>query len=178
MPENAQYIEDMFKLARDLKINRLLFMAEMFNLPEAEAKSRELLSLGPEDVIYMEKKDPPPPSNYAEIMQNAYRLITKLRKKYKILAPLYPALSQRKPQEFFNRKYTGRLICKSMKQLIVSVDGNVYVCPFIHCKVGNFLEEPISEIWNNEKMQKLRRTILQNRTLLPICHSCCSIEEL
>ena len=55
----------------------------------------------------------------------------------------------------------------------VTVDpyGNVVICPFINnYVVGNLLEKPFAEIWNNDRHQIFRAS--QNRGDLPMCRHC------
>ncbi len=178
MPENNQYIEDMFKLARDLKADRLQFMPEMFAPQNAVDASKEALSLNDGDDVFMEIKDRPEEPRYVDTMKNAIKTIYKLRRIYRIFAVIYPKIAYKIPDQYFKGIYSKRLVCKNFNTLVIAVNGDVHICPFINKKVGNIKTQTIAEIWNNEKMASLRKTILKNRTLLPICQTCCSVEAL
>jgi radical SAM protein with 4Fe4S-binding SPASM domain len=178
MPDNSQYLEDMFKLSRDLKADRLQFMPEMFVSQKEIDATKKTLVMKDGDEIFMEIKNTPIDSSYPEQMKNAIKAIYNLRKKYGLFAVIYPKISYKIPDQFFTGKYSKRLVCKCFSKLIVGVNGDVYICPFIHKKVGNIKEQSIADIWNNEEMIRLRKTIAQSPTLLPICHNCCSAEAL
>lgn len=60
-----------------------------------------------------------------------------------------------------SRSNNSKMLCyMPWKRLVINPAG--YVCPACHCKemVGNVLEDTLSDIWNNEKMQDYRRRIL------------------
>ena len=178
MPDNSQYLEDMFKLSRDLKADRLQFMPEMFVSQNEIDFSKKALSMQDGEDVFMEIKNTPLDASYPDKMKNAIQSIYALRRKYLIFAVIYPKIAYKIPDQFFTGKYTKRLVCKCFSKLIIGVNGDVYVCPFIHKKVGNIKEQTIAEIWNNETMITLRKIIAKSPTLLPICHNCCSAEAL
>ena len=178
MPDNSRYIEDMFKLSRELKADRLQFMPEMFASQSAVDFSKKALNMTEGDDIFVEIKNAPTDSSYVTKMKDALKSIYRLRRKYRTFAVIYPKIAYKIPDQFFSGNYSRRLVCKCFNTLIVAVNGDVYICPFIHKKVGNIKEQSIGEIWNNEKMTSLRKTILKSPTLLPVCHNCCSAEAL
>lgn len=68
---------------------------------------------------------------------------------------------------------TENLLCyMPWRRLVINPAGNV--CPACHCKemVGNVLENSLSEIWNNEKMQMYRRKIA-DYDYLDLCNPDC-----
>ena len=178
MPENSQYIEDMFKLARDLKADRLQFMPEMFAPQNAIDESKKALNMRDVDDIFMEIKDRPEESAYVNTMKKAIKSIYRLRRKYRLFAVIYPKIAYKIPDQFLKGNYSKRLVCKNFNTLVIAVNGDVHICPFINKKIGNIKEQSIAEIWNDEKMVSLRKTILKSPTLLPICQTCCSVEAL
>ncbi|MGB7568241.1 MAG: radical SAM protein, partial [Chitinivibrionales bacterium] len=178
MPDNSQYLEDMFKLSRDLKADRLQFMPEMFVSQNEINITKKALAMHHGDDVFMEIKNTPIDPSYSDKMKNAIKSIYALRRKYGVFAVIYPKIAYKIPDQFFAGKYTKRLVCKCFSKLIIGVNGDVYVCPFIHKKVGSIKEQTIAEIWNNDSMITLRKIIAKSPTLLPICHNCCSAEEL
>jgi radical SAM protein with 4Fe4S-binding SPASM domain len=111
-------------------------------------------------------------------MKKAIKSIYRLRRKYRLFAVIYPKIAYKIPDQFFKGNYSKRLVCKNFNTLVIAVNGDVNICPFINKKVGNIKEQSIAEIWNNDKMVSLRKTILKSPTLLPICQTCCSAEAL
>ena len=178
MPDNALHVEYMFKLSRELKADRLQFMPEMFASQSDVAISKKALNMGGGDDIFMEIKDAPTDASYAMKMKDSLTSIYRLRRKYWTFAVIYPKIAYKIPDQFFSGNYSKRLVCKCFNTLIVAVNGDVHICPFIHKKVGNIKEQSIAEIWNNDKMTAIRKTILKSATLLPVCHTCCSVEAL
>ena len=58
---------------------------------------------------------------------------------------------------------------------VVNWDGEVAICCFdkdVEYKIGNIKETPLSKLWKNEKIQKIRNQILKDRKNLPICRNC------
>lgn len=60
-------------------------------------------------------------------------------------------------------------------EIVINWDGSVVACcndmhnTFIF---GNMLKEPIHRIWNNEKYQNFRKTILKNKSSINMCENC------
>jgi radical SAM protein with 4Fe4S-binding SPASM domain len=55
-------------------------------------------------------------------------------------------------------------------------NGDVVTCrDFIDVKVGNILERPLLEIWNDEPYRAFRRLMIRHRGLLPQCSRCCGL---
>ena len=54
-------------------------------------------------------------------------------------------------------------------------NGDVVTCrDYSDFITGNIEENSITEIWNNEKYQKFRN-VLKDEKLLPICSRCCGL---
>jgi MoaA/NifB/PqqE/SkfB family radical SAM enzyme len=56
--------------------------------------------------------------------------------------------------------------------LSILPDGNVWSCP--DYVIGNIKRESFKEIWNSEKIKKLRKRI-KEKGIFPICHTCASL---
>ncbi len=171
---NAECIEDMLKLAADLRVNRILFMNEHFSRPGDIEKSTEILGVETDIFMGTEEKN----SAYVQLMMTVQAQIKRLRKKYPVLAPIYPIISNNRPEEFYNRKYSCSLFCKAFHAFVIASNGDVRVCQFIKEPVGNILRQSVNEIWNCEKMKRMRMAILSNKSMLPICASCPCLEEV
>lgn len=57
-----------------------------------------------------------------------------------------------------------------MGNTVVRADGQVSLCCFSSAKVGNVNDTPLREIWNNDQMRRIRRS-LRDQTLPPECRS-------
>lgn len=174
--QNKDCIEDMLKLAGDLEVDRLLFMNEHFACLGDIEESCKILGIESSDSIFIGTDTKGP--GYANIMIAAQNKIKTLRKKYDVLAPIYPILASNRPNEFYARKYSCSITCKAFNAFVIANNGDVRVCQFIKEPVGNILNSSIAELWNCEKMKRLRMAILSNKTMLPICASCPCIEEV
>ena len=53
--------------------------------------------------------------------------------------------------------------------------GNVYACS-ISSKLGNVREKKFSDIWNDKPYQEFRK-MLQKKSLLPMCSTCCGLAK-
>jgi radical SAM protein with 4Fe4S-binding SPASM domain len=59
----------------------------------------------------------------------------------------------------------------------VRPDGSAVFCPdYPDYAIGNVREEPLLRIWNGERAQKFRRSLL-DRGLFPICARCCGLYD-
>ena len=177
MPDNIKYIPFMFELCAGLGIDRLSFLPEMYSTPQEIAATRVALGMQ-EEKIYVEEKEHVTDPSYADRMAGAFRDIAKLRRKYGVFAFVYPPIAYFNAPEFLGRRFSKRLVCKYFRSLTIAVNGDVYLCPFIHCKAGNIRQQPFAEIWNNEIMRGLRKKILGSPTMVPVCHSCCSLSQV
>jgi radical SAM protein with 4Fe4S-binding SPASM domain len=55
-------------------------------------------------------------------------------------------------------------------------NGDVVTCrDYIDVKVGNVLEHPLLELWNNDIFRKFRRLLRKNGGTLPQCSRCCGL---
>lgn len=174
LPDDKERIEFLIKLAKELKADRITFMPEMFYSQKDLEKSKEYLEMGDEEHIFVEVCER---ENRIEDMIKAIFWVKKFRKKYAVFAPIFPRASYKYPQEFFSYSLHKRrkLICRHFYSFTVIENGDVFICPFIHKKVGNVLEGDPQQIWNNEIMRNLRTKILKNN-LLPICRKCCAVD--
>lgn len=178
-PENLNSIAFLINLAQELKIDRLTFMPEMFYSEQEISATRQYLDLSSEEHLFVEVKEVKNIEEYAEKASTAIEEITKLRDKKGIFAPIYPRIFYKYTKTFFETPpaYNKKLICRHFYSLTVIENGDVLICPFIHKKVGNILEDNIVNIWNNDIMRSLRRKILKIN-LLPICKRCCAADYI
>jgi radical SAM protein with 4Fe4S-binding SPASM domain len=42
----------------------------------------------------------------------------------------------------------------------------------VEYKIGNIKDTPLSKLWKNEEIQKIRNQILRDRKEIPICTNC------
>ena len=57
----------------------------------------------------------------------------------------------------------------------VSFSGKVYFCPFIRVEVGDLTKQTLEEVWNGERLRRLRKKLL-DAELFPVCRRCCKVE--
>ncbi len=73
-------------------------------------------------------------------------------------------------------KYNKRLPCGSIfKSPVIRVDGSVTVCNYdlsLELKLGNIKENNIFELWESEKIKKLREKHILNQELPEKCRKC------
>ncbi len=169
----------LIELSKKLKTDRLTFMPEMFYSPEDIVKTRRYLSLLPEENIFVETKRLENIEEYSKKIVDSIKNIRDLRRKERVFASIFPRVSYKYPLEFLTNSLSQnkRLICRHFYSLTVIENGDVLICPFIHKKAGNVLEEDIEDIWNNKIIRQLRRKILK-ANMLPICKHCCSLDYI
>ena len=78
--------------------------------------------------------------------------------------------------EEFELKYGIKNHCRRIwTNAVVNWDGEVAICCFdkdVEYKIGSIKETPLSLLWKNEKIQKIRNQILRDRKEIPICRNC------
>jgi len=179
LPENFDNIDFLINLAKELNIDRLTFMPEMFYTKEEIEVTKKYLSLDESERIFVEQRDNINQHEYVDDVIKVIDKIKSIRTKKGVFVPIYPRVSYKYPKDFFLKTLHTKkqLICKHFYSLTVIENGDVLICPFIHRKMGNILQENIEEIWNNEQMREMRRQILK-ANLLPICKKCCAIDYI
>jgi len=166
--KNIHCIDFVCSLAKKLNVSRLLFMMEMSCHECGIYETANMFSVEPDKIFVNEKQQ-------QQAIIDSVCKIKKARKKYGVLAPIYPHLAGQRPEEFESKKYSKSLFCKAMSNLNISSNGELRVCQFIGKSFGNFLEEIDL---NGMPMRGARKSILLNRTMLPICESCPCVEEI
>lgn len=179
LPENFDTSDYLINMAKELNVDRITFMPEMFYSKKDKEISRKIINLKPGEKLFVEQKDEKNLSKYTETVIATLNKIKKIRKKKGFFVPIYPRMANKYAKDFFmNKLYKKRtLICKHFHSVTVIENGDILICPFIHKKLGNILKDDIEKIWNSEKTKKLRKNILRSN-LLPICRKCCSADYL
>jgi len=76
----------------------------------------------------------------------------------------------------FELKFGMKNRCRRIwTNAVINWDGEVAICCFdkdVEYKVGNIKNTPLSKLWKNEKIQKIRNQIIKNRKEIPICRNC------
>ncbi|MBU1077893.1 MAG: radical SAM protein [Spirochaetes bacterium] len=177
-PESIRNIHFLITLAKNLKVDRLTFMPEMFYSSEQVKKSGKVLGLAKDEKLYVEIRKEYTKEETAGLI-TAIKTIRQLRRKASFFVPVFPRIVARYYADYFNRMIhkKKKLICKQFKTLTVVENGDVFICPFIHKKIGNILEQSIEAIWNNKEMVTMRKKILRSN-LIPVCWNCCSMDYL
>jgi radical SAM protein with 4Fe4S-binding SPASM domain len=176
LPQDVWRIEFLLNLAKELRVDRLTFMPEMFYSSQEVALSLEHLNLSYPEDIFVEVKEE---KLDLQEMIRTIEILRRLRRKKGIFAPIFPRACYKYPREFFSGRIDEKkkLICKHFHSFTVIENGDILLCPFIYRKVGNIKEGGLQEAWNSQVMREMRMKILKNN-LLPICRRCCSLDYL
>lgn len=85
-----------------------------------------------------------------------------------------PVLSPSECSEWYAPGYASRRRCLFIwHSTNIQADGQVFPCQYYPYSMGNILEEPLQQIWNNKRYRSFRREI--RRGLLPGCARCCKL---
>ena len=95
------------------------------------------------------------------------------KRKHRILVNAYPELNREETRIYYQQPErlvkvsNSRCAWQTMK---IFPDGEVGICREYHA--GNVQDQPLREIWNNQRYRKFRR-FLSERGICPICSRCC-----
>ncbi|MDP8225729.1 MAG: radical SAM protein [Candidatus Lernaella stagnicola] len=67
----------------------------------------------------------------------------------------------------------GRRCVFIWRSTFINAQGDVYPCQFLYVRMGNVLEEPLAEVWNNGLYRRFRDTLREG--LMPGCARCCKL---
>ena len=130
MKHNENEIEEVQKIAKELKVDKLEF------------KTAQIYSS--EDLAFL-----PAGHKYNRYLQQGDNFILKTKLK--------------------NR-------CRRLwTQPVINWDGEMNICCYDKngsIKIGNIQEHSFAELWRGEKMQKMRKAVLNNRSAFEICRNC------
>jgi MoaA/NifB/PqqE/SkfB family radical SAM enzyme len=157
-----------FSLAEELGVDLLNYqhlwihsdemISEVRDMPDNPTSGRILWQINPQkidgEVVY-------------EALQSIHRT------KHRLLIHEYPRLDRgqthiyyREPEQLVKVR-SSRCAWQSMK---IYPDGEVGICREYHA--GNVKDQPLREIWNNQKYRNFRRYLKENGTCA-ICSRCC-----
>ena len=176
-PQELSAIDFLILLTQKAGIDRISFVPEMFySSSDIDVSSRIVNNCGPKS-FFLQIKDGVDIQAYTQTMAASIAHIKKERARRGVFTMILPRVAAKFPREFFSGRLreSRRLVCKQMSILNVMENGDVRICPFLDISCGNIVNESIEEIWNNEAMRRLRKTIL-SANLMPICSRCCAVD--
>ncbi|MCF7809151.1 MAG: radical SAM protein [Candidatus Marinimicrobia bacterium] len=90
-----------------------------------------------------------------------------------------PFISEDKLEPYYREpeNFLGFGPCVSTYLMIdIMPNGDVVTCrDYIDVKVGNILETPLLELWNNDKFSAFRKLLNEEGGVLPQCSRCCGL---
>lgn len=171
---NLDYLEDIAKIAEELKVNALRFEHLNFITPQEVKRNNEICEKEfPHDKIILSSY-----FNYNIEGNNIYyEHISKMREvKSKFKIPIYfkPYLDKMEIKSWYSNNFAQNRKCIFVwKSLFINSAGDIIPCQFLIYKLGNIKTDTLEEVWNNKKYRELRLKL--RRGLLPGCSRCCKL---
>lgn len=118
-----------------------------------------------------------PDKAYVEAL--AKEILTVEKTKYKKPVFIHPRMNAEQIGKYYSDlSFTKQDRCRiAWGAILVKAGGDLMFCPdewMSDFKIGNVRDQPIKEIWNNEKAQKFREELYKHK-LFPACARCCVI---
>jgi len=170
--ENLDQLLEIVDIFKKQGVQNFSWQFEIFSTPQEILMSSRALSIPLEDISTEEKEE----TQYSFSHQKIEKLLKKVRSIKGISFMIQPRVYDRHSLFYFNGSLRENVDvgCKDLFACRVDAQGNIIFCPIIKTKLGNLLEQPLSQIWNNNKFKKLRLDLLKNN-LTPICKRCCRL---
>lgn len=170
--ENLEELLPVVDIFRQQGVQNFSWQFEIFATPEEVLASSKILDIPPENIRTEEKIERQYDFSHRQIED----LLKKARNIKNISFLVQPRIYDRYPELYFNGllRQNVKLGCKDIFACRVDSQGNIIFCPIIKTKMGNLLEQPLSEIWNSDNFKRLRSALLKNN-LTPVCKRCCRL---
>lgn len=176
---NLKEIKGLISLAKQLNIESINFILEMFSTEEEVSLSKKMMEVKNIDTYGNYRKVSIPDYSLAEIKETL-KVIKEEGKKNQVITQLTTKIANKYPEEFYYgniRETDLKLICRGLTNLYLDNQGNVLLCPYIKKNFGNVLNKSVKEIWNSGQFKDFRRRLLNNN-LIPICQRCCALNYI
>ncbi len=170
--ENLDELLEVVDIFRQQGVQNFSWQFEIFSTPQEILASSKILDIPLEDISTEEKTVTPYDFPHQEIKE----LIEKVRAIENISFMVQPRVYDRYPDSYFNGslRQDVKVGCKDIFTCRIDAQGNIIFCPIIKTGLGNLLEQPLNEIWNNSRFKKLRLNLLKSN-LTPVCKRCCRL---
>jgi len=170
---NLNYLEDIAKIAENLKVDILRFEHLNFLTSQEINRHNEICEEEfPHDKITL--------SSYFDNIENNnvyYERIIKMMKassRFKIPIHFKPFLDKTEIKSWYSNSFTVNRKCVFVwKSLFINPSGDIIPCQFLIYKLGNIKTNSLEEVWNSKKYRELRLKL--KSSLLPGCSRCCKL---
>lgn len=170
--ENLEELLQVIDIFKQQGVQNFSWQFEVFATPQEVLASGKILDVPLENIGAEEKTE----AQYDFPRYKADELLREVRNLKGISFIIQPRIYEKYSEPYFNGslRQNTNLSCKDLFTCRIDSRGNVIFCPTIKTELGNLLEQPLSEIWNNERLKRLRLTLLKNN-LTPVCKRCCRL---
>ena len=180
LKDNLNHLGEMVAIAQELGADLLSFTHAIFSSPELVECHNRLLTPDWAEALGLEMIPPSiPKGEYFEseigpeavpLLQTSFEDIRR-RAQGSIKVQFSPNLPDNLIAPYYlDLEYPFPQVCKSLwKNCRILPDGTISPC--LHLVMGNITKEPLRVVWNNPKMQRLRKVVSKN--LFPGCVRCC-----
>lgn len=172
--ESLDALDRMVDVADELGIDAIGLNHLMYCTPEDAAETVRIIGADDPSVITT-FITPDPGLDVERVREKVNALKAKCREK-NLLFDYRPKVHDQLIENYYTpgAKLEGRCLYPFLHAR-VSFSGKVYFCPFIRVEVGDLNTQSLEEIWNGERLVRMRR-LLAEHGVFPVCRRCCKVE--
>lgn len=174
--QNFTYLTDVLELIENKNINGIKFIHPLYmgenNIQECINFMHEIFP--EQNMDYLKGAD------IENVQLNPEKLLVEINKvkqrKNKLSVWFFPDFNNEQTFEYYNNHHNFAFKFKGKCHVPwftanIKPNGDVESCPDF--TVGNVSTEKFLNVWNNDKIKKLR-SLLRKNGIFPICHGCCN----
>lgn len=175
---NADILEKTFEIGNKVKPDYMIVYLSWFTSEELGKAHSEIIKkeFGIEPYTWKSYTN-----RYNEIeLDSLVNAIKKVKeKKWPFSYLVIPNIPLKDVKDYY--KYPAKMFgyskCAAPFFMIdIMPNGDVVTCrDYVDIKVGNIIEKPLLEIWNDKGFVKFRKLLIKRKGLLPICSRCCGL---
>lgn len=180
MKENISELEKLYEHLKDLDVASVTFQYEMkYEKTQYESANKKLSDKQIEGHFYSDCVQNEVKIDYLIELKKVIKKL-KLQESDRTKIDFAPTIFFDNIEEYadLNCLRTKKIICRDIVNGILKVDplGNIMLCEAINISLYNLKEVKLSDIWNSEKVKKIRKNLC-NDNMFEMCYRCCCVER-
>lgn len=180
MKENISELEPLYEYLKELDVASVTFQYEMkYEKKQYECANKKLRDKQIKGHFYSDCVQEEVRIDYLNELKKVIKKL-KLQESNKLKINFAPMIFFDNIAEYadLNCFSTQKIICKDIVDGILKVDpsGNIMLCEAINMSLYNLKESKLSDIWNSDKLRKIRKSLCSDN-MFQMCYRCCCVER-